>query len=144
MFILDLKLVQLYIRYMSNIVIHASCVLSFLLNQEGSKNVVSIVGENQLVAPSCLPFEIGNAISKLIKRKLISVYEGVSVFHEFARIPIRLIEPDIPNSILIAGESESYAYDCYYLNIASQMVLPLFTYDDKMKETAEKRGIKCL
>lgn len=144
MFILDFKLVQLYIRYMSDILIHASCVLSFLLNQEGSKNVVSIVGENQLVAPSCLPFEIGNAISKLIKRKLISVYEGVSVFHEFARIPIRLIEPDIPNSIVIAGESESYAYDCYYLNIASQMVLPLFTYDDKMKETAEKRGIKCL
>ena len=144
MFILDLKLVQLYIRYVSDIVIDASCVISFLLNQEGSKNVVSIVGENQLVAPSCLPFEIGNAISKLIKRKLISVYEGVSVFHEFARIPIRLIEPDIPNSIVIAGESESYAYDCYYLNIASQMVLPLFTYNDKMKETAEKRGIKCL
>ena len=144
MFILDFKLVQLYIRYMSDIVIDASCVLSFLLNQKESKNVVSIVGENQLVAPSCLPFEIGNAISKLIKRKLISVYEGVSVFHEFARIPIRLIEPDIPNSIVIAGESESYAYDCYYLNIASQMVLPLFTYDDKMKETAEKRGIKCL
>jgi len=129
---------------MSDIVIDASCVLSFLLNQDGSENVVSIVGENQLVAPSCLPFEIGNAISKLMKRKLISVYEGVSVFHEFARIPIRLIEPDIPNSIVIAGESESYAYDCYYLNIASQMVLPLFTYDDKMKETAEKRGIKCL
>ena len=144
MFILDFKLVQLYIRYMSDIVIDTSCVLSFLLNQKGSKNVVSIVGENQLVAPSCLPFEIGNAISKLIKRKLISVYEGVSVFHEFARIPIRLIEPDIPNSIVIAGELESYANDCYYLNIASQMVLPLFTYDDKMKETAEKRGIKCL
>lgn len=129
---------------MCDIVIDASCVLSFLLNQDGSENVVSTVGENQLVAPSCLPFEIGNAISKLIKRKLISVYEGVSVFHEFARIPIRLIEPDIPNAIVIAGESESYAYDCYYLNIASQMVLPLFTYDDKMKETAEKRGIKCL
>lgn len=144
MFILDLKLVQLYIRYVSDIVIDSSCVLSFLLNQEGSKKVVSIVGENQLVAPSYLPFEIGNAISKLIKRKLISVYEGVSVFHEFARIPIRLIEPDIPNSIVIAGESDSYAYDCYYLNIASQMVLPLFTYDDKMKQTAEKRGIKCL
>ncbi len=129
---------------MSDIVIDASCVLSYLLNQEGSDDVVSIVGENRLVAPSCLPFEIGNAISKLIKRNLISVYEGVSVYHEFARIPIRLIEPDIPNSIVIAGESESYAYDCYYLNIASQMVLPLFTYDDKMKETAEKRGIKCL
>lgn len=129
---------------MSNIVIDASCVLSFLLNQAGSERVVSTVGENQLIAPSCLPFEIGNAISKLVKRKLISVYEGVSVFHEFVRTPIRLIEPDIPNSIVIAGESDSYAYDCYYLNVASQMVLPLFTYDEKMKETAAKRGIKCL
>ena len=58
---------------MSDIVIDASCVLSFLLNQDGSENVVSIVGMNKLVAPSCLPFEIGNAISKLIKRKIISV-----------------------------------------------------------------------
>lgn len=129
---------------MSDIVIDASCVLSYLLNQEGCDNVVSTVGENQLVAPSCLPYEIGNAVSKLIKRKLISIFEGVSVYHEFSRIPIRLVEPDISNSIVIAGESDSYAYDCYYLNIASQMVLPLFTFDDKMKETAEKRGIKCL
>lgn len=129
---------------MSDIVIDASCVLSYLLNQGGSESVVSTIGENQLVAPSCLPYEIGNAVSKLIKRKLISIYEGVSVYHEFARIPIRLIEPDISNSIVIAGESDSYAYDCYYLNVASQMVLPLFTFDDKMKETAEKRGIKCL
>lgn len=72
---------------MSDIVIDASCVLSFLLNQDGSENVVSIVGMNKLVAPSCLPFEIGNAISKLVKRKILSIYEGVSVFHEFARIP---------------------------------------------------------
>lgn len=129
---------------MSEIVIDASCILSYLLNQDGSENVVATVGENELIAPSCLPYEIGNALSKLVKRKLISIYEGVSVYHEFARIPIRLLEPDIPNSIVIAGENESYAYDCYYLNIASQMVLPLFTYDDKMKETAEKKGIKCL
>jgi len=129
---------------MSDIVIDASCVLSFLLNEEGSEDVVSVVGNNQLVAPSCLPFEIGNAVSKLIKRKLISVYEGVSIYHEFARIPIRLIEPDIPDSLIIAGESESYAYDCYYVNVAAQMLLPLFTYDEKMKNTAENRGIKCL
>ena len=29
-------------------------------------------------------------------------------------------------------------------DVTLQMGLPLFTYDDKMKKTAEKRGIKCL
>ncbi|MCQ2613911.1 MAG: type II toxin-antitoxin system VapC family toxin [Treponemataceae bacterium] len=129
---------------MSDIVIDASCVLSYLLNQEGSEIVVKKVGNNQLIAPTCLPFEIGNAVSKLIKRKFISIFEGVAVYHQFVKIPIRLVDPDIPNSIVIAGETDSYAYDSYYLNVASQMALPLFSFDEKMNDTAKNRGIKCL
>lgn len=83
-------------------------------------------------------------MSKLIKRGVLSVVDGAEVYHEYARIPVRLVEPDITASIVIAGETDSYAYDCYYLNVAEQMSLPLFTYDEKMKDTAVTRGIQCL
>lgn len=129
---------------MNELVIDASCILEFLLNQDNKDYIVAKVSNSKLVAPDCMGFEIGNAITKLIKRGLISIYEGVSVFHEYARIPIRFIEPEIPSAILIAGENKSYAYDAYYINVAEQMSLPLFTLDEQMQQIAVGRGIKCL
>ncbi|MCR4940872.1 MAG: type II toxin-antitoxin system VapC family toxin, partial [Treponemataceae bacterium] len=101
---------------MDDIVIDASCVLEFLLNQESKDFVVRKVGERNLVAPQCMTYEIGNAVSKLMKRKLISIVDGVAVYYEFVRIPVRFVDPDIPDSILIAGNTDSYAYDSYYIS----------------------------
>lgn len=129
---------------MKDIVIDASGILEFLLNQTNKDFVINKIGNNTLVAPTCLPFEIGNAISKLIRRNLISAFDGVAIFHEFAKIPTRLIEPDIPNSIVIADETKSYAYDCYYINLAKQYSFPLFTLDQNMKENAIMQGVTCL
>ena len=72
---------------MKDIVIDASGILEFLLNQQNKDFVINKIGNNTLVAPTCLPFEIGNAISKLIRRNLISAFDGVAIFHEFAKIP---------------------------------------------------------
>ena len=129
---------------MKDIVIDASCILEFLLNQDAKNLVVQKVGTSQLVAPQCLPYEVGNAVSKLIKRKLISIVDGVAVYHEFARIPLRLVEPDISESIVIAGNTDSYAYDSYYISVAKRLNMPLFTLDDKMKENAGSQGVVCL
>ena len=129
---------------MKQMVIDASCILAFLLNQEGCNEVKEIVADSELVAPACLSFEIGNAISKLIKRNLLSIVDGVAVFHEFAKIPIRLIEPNIPSSIVLAGQSDSYSYDAFYINLATQFSLPLFTFDEKMRQISAERGILCL
>ena len=129
---------------MKDIVIDASCILEFLLNQNAKNLVIEKVGSSQLVAPQCLPYEVGNAVSKLIKRKLISIVDGVAVYHEFARIPLRLIEPDIPEAIVIAGNTDSYAYDSYYISVAKRLNMPLFTLDDKMKQNADSQGVVCL
>lgn len=127
-----------------DIVIDASCILEYLLNQESKDFVVNKLGEYQLVAPQCLPYEIGNAVSKLIKRNLISIFDGVTVYHEFARIPLRLVEPDIPDSILIAGNTKSYGYDSYYISVAKRLNMPLFTLDEGMKSNANSQGVVCL
>ena len=129
---------------MNDIVIDASCILEFLLNQNGKDFVVRQVGDLQLVAPQCLPYEVGNAVSKLIKRNLISIFDGVAVYHEFARIPIRYIEPDIPDAIMISGPSNTYAYDAYYISVAKRLGLNLFTMDEKMKSVATEQGVACV
>jgi predicted nucleic acid-binding protein len=129
---------------MKQIVIDASCILAFLLNQEGCEEVKKRASDSELIAPSCISFEIGNAISKLIKRKLLSIVDGVAVFHEYAKIPIRMIEPDIPSSIVLAGQTDSYSYDGFYISLANQFSLPLYTFDERMKQISLERGIECL
>ena len=129
---------------MKDIVIDASCILEYLLNQESKNFVVEKVGEYQLVAPQCLTYEIGNAVSKLIKRNLISPFDGVAVYHEFTRIPLRLVEPDIPDSILMAGNTKTYAYDSYYISVSKRLNMPLFTLDEEMKQNAVFQGVACL
>ena len=129
---------------MDEIVIDSSCILDFLLNQNAKEFVQKTVGNSRLVAPDCLPYEIGDSISRLIKKELISIAEGVSVFHEFARIPIRFIEPDISNSIVIAGETGCNVYKAYYISLAKQFSLSLFTVNDDMKKAAALRGVTCL
>ena len=129
---------------MKDIVIDVSCILEFLLNQEAKNQIVQKVGSAQLVAPQCLQYEIGNAISKLIKKKLISIVDGVAVYHEFVRIPIRFVEPDIPDSIVIAGNTESYSYASYYISVAKRLNMPLFTFDETMIKNANSQGVICL
>ena len=129
---------------MNEIVIDSSCILDFLLNQKRKELVFKTVGNSRLVAPDCLPCEIGNSISRLIKKKLISVTDGVSIYHEFARIPIRFIEADISNSIVIAGETGCTAYQAYYISLAKQLALSLFTMNEDMKNAAVLRGVTCL
>ena len=129
---------------MNEIVIDSSCILDFLLNQKRKELVFKTVGNSRLVGPDCLPCEIGNSISRLIKKKLISVTDGVSIYHEFARIPIRFIEADISNSIVIAGETGCTAYQAYYISLAKQLALSLFTMNEDMKNAAVLRGVTCL
>lgn len=140
----DFKVVQLYNKGMGEIVIDSSCILEFLLNQKGKEIVLNSVGSSRLVAPDCLPCEIGDAISKLIKKELISVVDGVAVYHEFARIPIRFMEPDISNSLVIAGETGCRVYEAYYISLAKQLSLPFFTMNENMKNAAVSRGVTCL
>lgn len=129
---------------MKEIVIDASCILEFLLNQESKDFVTQKVGSLNLIAPQCLPYEVGNAVSKLMKRKLITIFEGTAVYHEFVRIPFRFVEPDIPEALMIAGNTNSYAYDAYYINVAKRLGLPLFTLDENMKSNAQLQGVTCL
>ena len=75
---------------------------------------------------------------------MISIVDGVAVYHEFARIPIRFVEPDIPDSIVIAGNTESYACSSYYISVAKRLNMSLFTFDETMIKNANSQGVVCL
>ena len=57
-------------------------------------------------------------------------------YNEFKKIPLRLLDVNIENALIIACKYVIYAYDAYYLEIAGRLNLPLLTLDEAMKKIA--------
>jgi predicted nucleic acid-binding protein len=127
-----------------DILIDASAILAVLLNEPGKSAIIEGTSNSVLIAPGCIEYEIGNAISALCKRNLLEISDGVLVWHEFCKIPLRQILPPFPEALLLAGSESIYAYDAYYISCAELLGIPLLTLDTTMKQIASKRGIVCL
>ena len=127
-----------------DILIDASCIVAVLLDEEKGPVVEEKTKGASLIAPACLPYEIGNALSAMVKRNRLDSGQAAAIYGEFEKFPIRLIEPDMKKAVRIAAEEKHYAYDAYYIACALDKGLPLYTVDNPLLEIAKKRGVKCL
>lgn len=127
-----------------DVVIDASALLAVLLNEPERQIIIESTKGASLVAPSSLVYEIGNALSALMRRRSITIAESVAAYHAFARIPVRLIEPDMQAALLVSGEENIYAYDAYFIACAERLGLPLLTLDKRLADTALKRGVRLM
>jgi predicted nucleic acid-binding protein len=123
------------------VVMDASAIMSVLVEEPGRKIVENLAAYADLLSPEVMPFEIGNGLTKMMKRNLVSEKEMQSVFDYYTTIPIGLRKIQMKRALDIAWKYKIYAYDAYYLEIASRLNLPLLTFDDNMKRTAKDMGI---
>ena len=118
--------------------------MPILINEPEKKLIVKITENTELLAPAMLPYEIGNALTRLKKRQILEDKQIFSVYRDFMKIPLRLLEADIENALKIACKYTLYAYDAYYLEIAGRLNLPLLTLDTAMKKIAYDLNLKVL
>jgi len=119
-----------------DILIDASALMPVLINEPEKSHIIHLTRNCNLLAPSLLPYEIGNALTRLKKRRILDNKEIITAYNDFKKIPLRLLHPDIENALLIACKYVIYAYDAYYLEIAMRLNLPLLTLDRRMKKVA--------
>ncbi len=124
-----------------DVLIDASALLAVLLNEPERDRIVELTKGVALVAPASLGYEVGNALSSLMWRQSLSIAESVAVYHAFARVSIRLIEPDMQAAIVVSGEGRIYAYDAYFIVCAERLGIPLLTLDRRLADIARTRGI---
>jgi predicted nucleic acid-binding protein len=122
-----------------------SCVIMAVLMEEPEKHMIlELTKDANIIVPSVIDFEVGNALSKLFKRKILTEKEVYEVFFTYKQIPLHAKAVDLNNSIRIFCKYSIYAYDAYYLEIASRLNLPLITFDTKMKEAAKDLNVTIL
>jgi len=127
-----------------NIISDTNIFLAVILNEPEKENIIQVTSKANLVSPDILPYEIGNALSAMVKRKRLSKDEALAAFKGVNSIPVRLISVDVKQAIKIAFDYNIYAYDAYFLQCAKQLSYPLITLDKKMKEVAYNLRIETL
>lgn len=144
---LALKLVLLYNKIMRKnrqLIIDASCVMAVISDSDEREIVLKKAEGYEILSIECLPYEICNCISKMIKRNMISMEKGLDLFEQFESIDISYIAPDFETTLKIAGEEKHYSYDAFYIENALRLGVPVLSLDKGLIAVAEKRGVTCL
>src|SRR5690606_11797924 len=123
-----------------DIVADTNIFLSVALNEPERGRTIHLTANAAISAPEILPYDLGNALSAMVKRKRLTTAEALKALKAVDLIPVRLVSVDIQASVRIAAEYGIYAYDAYFLQCSRVYSLPLLTLDKRMKQVAEELG----
>ncbi len=126
------------------IIADTNTFLAVTLYEPERDEIINLTLGHDLVAPDILPFEIGNALSAMLKRRRIEPDNLLSVWDATQQIPVDLRSVDIREALKIASQFNIYAYDAYFLMCAVSLHSPLITLDRRMIEVAQNLGIRIM
>lgn len=127
------------------VVADASALLAVVLDEPERAPILEATARaTTLVAPSALPYEIGNALIAMVKRGRLEEEMVPQVWNATQRVPVQLVSVDVESALTLALANQIYAYDAYYLHCSLVRQRPLVTLDRKMRAVAGTLGIKLL
>jgi len=127
-----------------NIVSDTNIFLAVVLDEPEKQSIIELTSGIDVVSPEILPYEIGNALSAMIKRKQLTEEEALKAQIATNNIPVRLVNVDIHAALMLAIHFNIYAYDAYFLQCAKSLSCPLLTLDKRMKQVALDLNIQIL
>lgn len=127
-----------------DIVIDTSVVLAVVCGEAGRESAIRVTKGHTLRAPASLHWEIGNALSAMVKRARISGAQAQACITAYGKIPIKWVEVDLKSALSISAKLKIYAYDAYMLTCAKQAASPLLTFDEALQVHAKELGIEVL
>lgn len=127
-----------------DITVDTSVLLAVCTNEPSKARLIELSTGCNLLAPGSVHWEVGNALSAMVKRERISVSQAQSCIAVYQKIPIKFINIDLQQSLALSARFRMYAYDAYLLMCAAQQNTPLLTLDGPLKIAAVSMGIKVL
>jgi predicted nucleic acid-binding protein len=127
-----------------NIIMDASAIIAMVIDEPEKGLIVNLTKDVELLSSEVVPFEIGNALTRLKRRHILNDEKVIEAYTVYKHIPLRLVEVNIEKALKIACQYNIYAYDAYYLELAFRLNLPLLTLDRPMKAIAGKMKLHIL
>ena len=127
-----------------DIVTDTSAVIAVILNEADKPVILQKTLGATLHAPQSLPWEIGNALSSLLKRGIISLPQATAAVHQYRQMPLTLIEVDLVQTMVVAHAHNIYAYDAYMIACAQSLQMPLLSLDKGLLRAASAAGVSII
>jgi predicted nucleic acid-binding protein len=126
-------------------IIMDACAIMAVIVKEPERDLIIQLTQNAImISPDMVSYEIANALTKMMKKKIIDRERLINAFIYFKKIPIKTVEIDIEKALELAWNYKIYAYDACYLELAKRLNLPLLTFDGNMIEIGKELGINIL
>jgi predicted nucleic acid-binding protein len=126
------------------IVADTNTFLAVALEEPEKSQMIRLTIGHDLVAPEVLPFEIGNALTAMMKKRSLKPDELTSVWDVVQSIPVELRQINIRSALEIASRFNIYPYDAYFIECAIRLRCPILTLDRRMKAASNQIGIQIL
>lgn len=123
------------------IIADTNTFIAVALNEPEKNHIIKLTEGFDLAAPEVLPFEIGNALTAMMKKGTLQSDEIQASWKIIQHIPVELRRIDIKSALNIAATFNIYAYDAYFLECAGSLKCPLITLDQGMQRIARKLDI---
>jgi predicted nucleic acid-binding protein len=127
-----------------SVIIDASAVIAVVTNEVHKPALIRLTEGVELLSPSSLPIEVGNAFSAMFKRRRISLSDAKSAVEAYQRIAIRLAPVDLGQALELSHQLNIYAYDAYLIACALHNRSPLLTVDGGLRDAARLVGVEVL
>jgi predicted nucleic acid-binding protein len=128
----------------ASIVIDASAVIAVVTNEPHKPVLIRLTEGVELISPSSLPIEVGNAFSAMFKRRRISLEDAKAAVEAYQRIAIRLTAIDLGQALELSHRLGIYAYDAYLIACSLRHRSPLLTVDGGLRDAARQVGVEVL
>ena len=122
----------------------ACAIMAVIVKEPERDLVIKLTQGAVMVSPNMVSYEIANALTKMMKKKVIEKERMINAYNYFTKIPVKTIEIDIEKALEIAWDYKIYAYDACYLEAAKRLNLPLLTFDGNMIKVGKELDIKTI
>ena len=129
---------------MGQLVIDTSAVIAAVLNEPEKERLVELTDGEELIAPSSLHWEVGNAFSAMFKRGRLKLREAQRAIREYQKIPIRFVDVDLSEAMRFAEKENIYAYDAYFVVCAKKQRLALLSLDRLLMDVSKNNRVRLL
>lgn len=127
---------------LASIVADTSALLAVLLSEPARPAVLAATKGVALLAAPSLPWEVGNALVALARRRLATGRDVQRAWAAFLRVPLRYVDVDVPSALVLAIDQGVYAYDAYVIEAARGARVPLLSLDQRQRRAARAAGLE--
>jgi predicted nucleic acid-binding protein len=124
------------------LVVDASILLAVLTSEPGRPKIIELTRDVDLIAPASVHWEIGNALSSMLKRGRITLVQAESILKNYEKIPIRFVEVSLHESIRISADRKIYAYDAFLIACARDQRCRLISLDKALLQASMDSGVQ--